>query len=224
MDHHVAFQAPRDDVAGTNMTIFKIIPGITPYSQGIDLMDQHVNAVLHNLAPETVILLEHEDVYTAGTGYKVDELKNTNNIEVIYTGRGGKFTYHGPGQRVIYPILNLNLRTKDIKKYVKDLENWIISTLSEFKITAFIKEGMIGIWVNDKGQHKKIGAIGVRARKWVTYHGIAVNISTDLSKFEGIIPCGISEYGVTSMKELGVEVSIAEFDKVLMRNFCRINE
>jgi lipoyl(octanoyl) transferase len=214
-----------DDIVKSNnhtMTNFTIIPGLTPYSQAIEIMEHHVNSVIQNLSQETVILLEHEDVYTAGTGYKDDELKNTNDIPVIYTGRGGKFTYHGPGQRVIYPIINLNRRTKDIKKYVKDLEDLIITTLAEFGVSAFLKDGMIGIWVSHTGLHKKIGAIGIRARKWVTYHGIAVNISTDLSKFEGIIPCGITDYGVTSMKELGMNISIEEFDEALGRNFERV--
>ena len=208
----------------TAMTNFKIIPGLVPYSQGIEIMEHHLNEAIQNPPQETVILLEHEDVYTAGTSYKPEELKNPDNIPVIYTGRGGRFTYHGPGQRVIYPILNLSLphRLRDIKKYIKDLENWIIATLEEFNISAFTKNNMIGIWVSHNGLHKKIAAIGVRVRKWVTYHGIAVNISTDLSKFDGIIPCGITSYGVTSMKELGVEVSMEEFDVILKRHFERI--
>jgi lipoyl(octanoyl) transferase len=206
------------------MLNWKILPGITSYSQGIAVMDKHVKDVQENPDKEVVLLLEHDDVYTAGTSYDAQELQNPGNIEVAYTGRGGKFTYHGPGQRIIYPILNLasKNREKDIRKYVKDLENVVIDTLSDFKISAFLKEGMIGIWVNDKGLDKKIGAIGVRVQKWVTFHGIAVNISTDLEKFNGIIPCGISDFGVTSMKELGKEVAIEEFDEALMKNFEKI--
>lgn len=204
--------------------MWKILPGLTPYSQAIAIMSRHVKDVQSNPANETILMVEHEDVYTAGTGYKEEELIDPAGIEVIYTGRGGKFTYHGPGQRIIYPILNLsaNGREQDIRKYIKDLETVIICALSDFGIDAFIKEDMIGIWVNHEGQDKKIGAVGVRVRKWVTFHGIAVNISTNLKKFDGIIPCGISDFGVTSIKELGKEVSMDNFDDSLMKYFNEI--
>jgi lipoyl(octanoyl) transferase len=206
------------------MINWHIISGLTPYSQGIEVMEHHLNALLQHSSNETILLIEHEDAYTAGTSYKLDELKNTHDIPVFYTGRGGKFTYHGPGQRVIYPILNLSLpqRTRDIKKYIKDLEYLVIDTVHEFGISAFTKDGMVGIWVLDSGKDKKIGAIGIRVKKWCTYHGIAVNISTDLEKFHGIIPCGISEYGVTSIQELGINITMQDFDIALKRQFEKI--
>ena len=208
------------------MINWRIIPGITTYSQGIEIMEHHLNALHENLHHETVIFLEHEDIYTAGTNYKAEELKNPSNIEVIYTGRGGKFTYHGPGQRVIYPIINLNLpnRVKDIKKYIQDLEEVVIRSLADFEIKAFTKNNMIGIWVEEQNLHKKIAAIGVRVKKWITYHGIAINISTELEKFNGIIPCGIAEYGVTSMKKLGINIELEEFDKVFQKHFEKVFE
>lgn len=206
------------------MLTWKIIPGLTAYSQGMAIMESHLKEVQADPDKEIVMLLEHEHIYTAGTGYDASELKNPGEIEVAYTGRGGKFTYHGPGQRIIYPIINLtnSNREKDLKKYIKDLENTVIASLDNFGIEAFVKEGMVGIWVNHKEEDKKIGAIGVRIQKWVTFHGIAVNISTDLEKFGGIVPCGISDFGVTSMKEIGKEISMEDFDEAFMRNFEKI--
>ena len=206
------------------MLTWKIIPGLTAYSQGVAIMESHLKEVQENPDKEIVILLEHQDIYTAGTGYDASELVNPGEIEVAYTGRGGKFTYHGPGQRVIYPIINLSKknREQDLKKYIKDLEKIVIASLADFDIEAFLKDGMIGIWVNHNGEDKKIGAIGVRIQKWVTFHGIAVNISTDLDKFKGIVPCGISEFGVTSMKEIGKNIEMEEFDETFMQNFDRV--
>lgn len=201
--------------------MWKIIPGLTTYSQGMAIMEHHLKEVKNDSGNEIVILLEHSDIYTAGRSYDESELKNPGNIEVAYTGRGGKFTYHGPGQRIIYPILDLgsSSREQDIRKYIKNLEKAVIQTLTDFGIDAFLKEGLIGIWVNHNGLDKKIAAIGVRLQRWVTFHGIAVNISTDLKKFDGIVPCGISNYGVTSMKELGKEISMEDFDEAFMKNF-----
>lgn len=200
---------------------WQIIPGLTPYKDALDLMEKHVQSMISGEKSEKIILLEHEDVYTSGTGASSNDLINTNNIPVFETGRGGKFTYHGPGQRVIYPMLNLGAsnRTKDIKKYIADLEKWIISTLNDFNIDAFIVEDRVGIWVLDKGLEKKIGAIGVRVKKWITYHGIAVNIFTDLEKFNGIVPCGLKNFGIASMQNLGKSVDFKSFDHALTRRF-----
>ena len=202
-------------------TDWQIIPGLTPYKDALDLMEQHVQSMILGAQPEKIILLEHEDVYTSGTGASSNDLINANNIPVYETGRGGKFTYHGPGQRVIYPMLNLGSaeRTKDIKKYIADLEKWIISTLNDFNIDAFIVEDRVGIWVLDKGLEKKIGAIGVRVKKWITYHGIAVNIFTDLEKFNGIVPCGLKNLGIASMQSLGKSVDFKSFDHALTKRF-----
>ncbi len=208
------------------MVKWQVIPGLSPYEKAINIMEDHAKALQEGNGPEVVMLVEHEDVYTAGTGYKPEELLGVGDIPVFYTGRGGKFTYHGPGQRVAYPLLNLASegRAKDIRQYVRDLEQWVIGSLNDCNIDAFVRDGRVGIWALDGGLEKKIGAIGVRVRKWVTYHGIAVNISTDLSKFRAIIPCGLSEFGVTSMKELGCGIAMKEFDGLLKGNFDRVFE
>lgn len=204
--------------------MWKIIPGLTHYSQGLAVMENHVKEVQQDPSKEVVLFMEHDPIYTAGSSSKENELTNEENLEVAYTGRGGKFTYHGPGQRVIYPILNLssNGREEDIRKYIRDLEEVLISTLFDFGIVAFLKEGMIGIWVNHNGEDKKIAAVGVRIQKWVTFHGVAININTDLEKYRGIIPCGITEFGVTSMKEIGKPILMEDFDEAFMMNFERI--
>jgi len=206
------------------MAFWKIIPGNTPYSQGIAIMEYHLKEVQTDPAKEIVLLMEHADVYTAGTSYDAKELLESGGIEVAYTGRGGKFTYHGPGQRIIYPIINLTKqgRKQDIRQYIQDLEQVTISTLKDLGIDAFLKDGLIGVWVCHNGQDKKIGAIGVRVQKWVAFHGIAINISTDLDKFKGIIPCGIHDYGVTSTQEIGRNFSMQDFDDAFMNNFERI--
>lgn len=206
------------------MEKWQILQGLTPYSYAARLMDQHVHDMIYNGALEKILLLEHDDVYTAGTGASYADLLNAQNIPVIDTGRGGKFTYHGPGQRIIYPMLNLSspTRAKDLKKYVFDLERWIIATLQEFNIDAFIVEDRVGIWVLDHGSEKKIASIGVRVKKWVTYHGIAVNINTDLKKFDGIIPCGLKNYGVTSLQSVEKTVDFLNFDVILKKCFYNI--
>lgn len=203
------------------MIDWQIIRGLTRYKDAVFLMEQHVQSMILNNQPEKIILLEHEDVYTSGTGATNADLINANNIPVFETGRGGKFTYHGPGQRVIYPMLNLasSGREKDIRKYIADLEKWIISTLQEFDIDAFIVKDRVGIWVLDNGLEKKIGAIGVRVKKWITYHGVAVNISTDLDKFNGIVPCGLKDFGVASMQSIGKNIDFQSFDIVLQKQF-----
>ncbi|MGX6960954.1 MAG: lipoyl(octanoyl) transferase LipB [Rickettsia endosymbiont of Pentastiridius leporinus] len=208
-----------------NMVQFITLLQPSDYQDTLALMEDYVNKVINDKAPEIVYLAEHSDVYTAGTNYKQEELLNYNNIPVFYTGRGGKFTFHGAGQRVVYPILNLNLpnRTKDLKLYIKMLEEWIINSLNILGIKAYIIEDKVGIWVKTKNDiPSKIAAIGVRVRKWVTYHGIAVNISTDLDKFNGIIPCGLENSLVTSLNELGIYLQMSEFDRILENEFTKI--
>ena len=201
------------------MLVWQAFKGLSPYNETLALMEQMVGEVIVGARPETVLLVEHEDIYTAGTSAKDDEILNAGNIPVCYTGRGGKFTYHGPGQRVIYPILDLGAqyRQKDLKLYIQDLENWIIVTLQHFGIKAYIVPGRVGIWARGPMGEAKIGAIGVRVKKWVTYHGIAVNISTDLTKFSGIIQCGLKDSPATSMHEIGAKVSMQEFDEALKK-------
>lgn len=201
------------------------LPGLTDYNTGLDLMQQRADDVILSKENEAVFLLEHQDVYTAGTSYKEDELlSNENSIPVIYTGRGGKFTYHGPGQRVIYPILNLanKNRSPDLRLYIRLLEHWIINTLQKIGVNAYTIDGKIGIWVNLNNTPAKIAAIGVRVRKWVTYHGIAINITTDVDKYSGIIPCGINDFPVTSLGSIGTKITMNDFDYLLKKEFEKL--
>lgn len=191
------------------------------YSTALSEMENYVNSMINENSPNKVWLLEHLDVYTGGTSANIKDIIHTKDIEVISTNRGGKFTYHGLGQRIIYPMINLN-DTKDIKLYVSNLENWIISTFNSFDVEAFKKEGMIGIWTLENGIEKKIGAIGIRVKKWIAYHGISININPDITKFSGIVPCGISDFGVTSLHAIKKNVSFSEFDTELKSNFNKV--
>lgn len=206
------------------MPDFLTLPGTSDYLQTLALMEARVSQVINGTEEEIIYLVEHPDVYTAGTSYKIEELLTPTDIPVIYTGRGGKFTYHGKGQRVIYPILDLSQgnRQKDIKLYVRQLEKWIINTLSYFGIHGYIVPDRVGIWVKEGESEAKIAAIGVRIKKWVAYHGIAVNIATHLHKYNGIIPCGIKDFPVTSLLKLGVDISLSEFDKALKQEFKKV--
>ncbi len=204
------------------------LSGITPYGSGLITMEERLHAVIDQSLDEAIYLLEHDHVYTAGRGYNESELVDPGKIPVIYTGRGGKFTYHGPGQRIIYPIIDLRKgsRKRDLKLYIRSIENWIIATLKRLSINAHRVEGMVGIWTNmhPKSEHAKIAAIGIRVSKWVGYHGIAVNISNDLTMYDGIIACGISEFPVTSLSDLGYNISFEQFDaalKIEFQNFLK---
>jgi lipoyl(octanoyl) transferase len=192
---------------------------LTDYQTALEVMEEQVFSVIEGRDPDTIFLIEHPPIYTAGTSADKSELLNKQKFPVIYTGRGGRFTYHGPGQRVIYPIINLNNK-KDLRLYIQTLEKWIINTLAEFDVKAYIIPGKIGIWVKNKQNiDAKIGAIGVRVKKWVSYHGIAVNIDTNLSHYAGIVPCGISDFPVTSLKDIGANVSMKEFDMALKKTW-----
>ncbi len=201
------------------------LPGLVEYQEGIKIMEGQLDRVINSMQPDTIFLLEHKEVYTAGTSHNVEELLKPDSFPVIYTGRGGKFTYHGPGQRIIYPIINLNNtdKVKDLKLYITQLEKWIILTLAELDVNAFTIQGKVGIWVkNSRNIESKIGAIGIRVRKWVTYHGIAVNISPNLDNYSGIIPCGINDFPITSLEDMGINISITEFDIILKKKFIEI--
>lgn len=190
--------------------------------QALEEMQSLCAKVENGEEPETIWLLEHPDVYTKGLSGQDKELINPNSIPVVAVGRGGKFTYHGPGQRIIYPILNLNKRQKDLRLYIQSLEEWVIVTLQELGLKAFRKPGFIGIWTTHNQQDQKIAAIGVRVSKWVTSHGIALNVNPNLSKFRGIIPCGITNFGVTSLQQLGLEISFNQIDEILQRTFKQV--
>ena len=187
-------------------------------------MDQRVEAIAAGSATELVWLLEHPPLYTAGTSARPDELIEAR-FPVHHVGRGGQFTYHGPGQRVVYAMLDLNRRSPDVRAYVATLEEWIIRTLAAFNVRGERRDDRIGVWVRrpDKGEgfEDKIAAIGIRVRRWITLHGIAINVEPDLAHFAGIVPCGVAErrYGVTSMHDLGITAGLADLDVALRREF-----
>lgn len=191
-----------------------------PYEFAVAEMEARVAAIRAGQAPELVWLLEHEALYTAGTSARDSDLVLPARFPVYRTGRGGQFTYHGPGQRVAYVLLDLKKRGSDIRCFVRDLEEWVIVTLAQFNVTGERRAGRIGIWIAGKdGTESKIAAIGVRVRHWVTYHGVALNVSPDLSHYQGIVPCGISEHGVTSLWAEGFPVSMGQVDLALRATF-----
>ncbi|MEO0057228.1 MAG: lipoyl(octanoyl) transferase LipB [Pseudomonadota bacterium] len=187
-----------------------------PYRDALAAMEARNSAVHEGTASELVWLLEHPPVYTAGTSADIAELVDPR-FEVVEAGRGGRYTYHGPGQRIGYLVLDLNRRGKDVRCFVLAIEGWVIATLKTFGVESWRAEGRVGIWTRDiDGREAKIGAIGVRVRRWVTMHGFSVNLDPDLGHFGGIVPCGIAEYGVTSMARLGIPVSAEEWDAALI--------
>ena len=190
------------------------------YRAAIAEMEQRVAAIHARAAGELVWLLEHPPVYTAGTSARDEELLEPGRLPVHRTGRGGRYTYHGPGQRIAYVMLDLRQRGQDVRCYVHQLEEWIIRTLARFGVRGERRDGRVGIWVaRTSGRDEKISAIGVRVRQWVTYHGVALNVDPDLDNYRGIVPCGIAEHGVTSLAALGVDVTMDEVDNVLRATF-----
>jgi lipoyl(octanoyl) transferase len=190
-----------------------------PYPEALAFMEARACAIRAGSAPECVWLLEHPALFTAGTSADPSELLNPQDFAVYEAGRGGRYTYHGPGQRVGYVMLDLEKRGKDIRCFVHALEGWIIDTLAEFDVSAHRADGRIGIWVGEGADEAKIGALGVRVKRWVTLHGFALNVAPDLSHFSGIVPCGIAEYGVTSLAERGKQIPLTEVDAALKRGF-----
>ena len=200
-----------------------------PYPQAMAFMDERVAAIRAGTSPETVWLLEHPPLYTAGTSADISELVDPERFDVFETGRGGRYTYHGPGQRVAYVMLDLKQRGPDVRAYVHNLEEWIIRTLAETGITGERREGRVGIWVQRKAQdgdnlsrEDKIAAIGVRIRRWVTFHGISININPELEHFDGIVPCGIENHGITSYEGLGITINRQDIDDALKRCFIKV--
>lgn len=191
-----------------------------PYPEALAFMEERVAAIQAGEAPECVWLLEHPPLFTAGTSSDPAELFNPLGFPVYEAGRGGRYTYHGPGQRVAYLMLNLDKRGRDIRALVCALEGWIIATLADLGVAARRSPGRIGIWVGDGAGEAKIAALGIRVKRWVTLHGISINVDPDLSHFTGIVPCGISEYGVTSLAALGKETPMSRVDELLQRNFA----
>ncbi len=194
-----------------------------PYPKALRFMEQRVADIIAGTAQEAVWLLEHPSLYTAGTSTNTADLKDADRFPVFQTGRGGQYTYHGPGQRVAYVMLDLNKRKKDIRLYVQELENWLIDTLGGFDVVGEVRDKRVGIWVEHEKQGQKhedkIAAIGVRVRKWVTFHGISLNVSPNLEHFTGIVPCGITQYGVTSLQDLGLKTTMTALDAELKSCF-----
>ena len=201
----------------------KISEYTVAYPDALGVMEARVAAIRDNGADDILWLLEHPSLYTAGTSAKASDLL-TPQFPVYDTGRGGQYTYHGPGQRIGYVMLDLKKRQQspDIKKYVCDLEEWIIRALAHFDVVGERREGRVGIWVVTPSGEKKIAAIGVRIRHWVSYHGVSVNLNPDLTHFGGIVPCGISEFGVTSLHDLGKKISMADLDHALITEFKNV--
>ncbi len=204
------------------------LPGLADYATTLAAMEARVAAIAAGDADEAVWLLEHPPLYTAGTSSKREDLTDPDRFPVHRAGRGGQYTYHGPGQRVAYVMLDLNTRGRDVRKFVGHLEAWIIAALAEFNVTGEIRAGRVGVWVSrpDKPalpggalREDKIAAIGVKLRRWISFHGISLNVDPDLSHFDGIVPCGIRDHGVTSLVDLGLPVTMADVDVALKRGF-----
>lgn len=193
---------------------------LIPYESAMEEMALYVDAIQQNAVNERIWLLEHEHVFTKGTSGEDREALNVGDVPLMTTRRGGRITYHGPGQRVGYMMLDLRTREKDVRLYVQTVEAWLIETLRYFSLDAFTSPGRIGIWVRTQtGEEAKIASIGIRLQKWVSSHGFALNVNPDLTYFKRIIPCGIEQYGVTSLHHLGVKVPIKEVDDVLQKTF-----
>lgn len=200
--------------------------GYVDYPVAVEAMEARAAAIAAGEAGELVWLLEHPPLYTAGVSSKDGDLLDAGRFPVHRTGRGGQFTYHGPGQRVAYVMLDLNARGRDVRSFVRGLEQWIIGALGEFGVPADVREGRVGVWVERKGpgwsREDKIAAIGVKVRKWVSFHGISLNVEPELDHFSGIVPCGIAEHGVTSLVDLGVLATMDEADAALKASFLRV--
>ena len=203
-----------------------VSPGLVDYEPAVAAMEARVAAIAAGEASEAVWLLEHPPLYTAGVSSKDGDLLDAGRFPVHRSGRGGQFTYHGPGQRVAYVMLDLNHRGRDVRGLVRGLERWLIGALDRFGVEAGVRDGRVGVWVERKGagwsREDKIAAIGVKVRKWVTFHGVSLNVEPDLDHFEGIVPCGIAEHGVTSLVDLGAPATMDEADAALMASFREV--
>ncbi|MBF9234187.1 lipoyl(octanoyl) transferase LipB [Microvirga alba] len=212
--------------AGSESVEWVITEGLTGYQEAVAFMEARAAEIAEGRARELVWLVEHPPLYTAGTSAQESDLVDPERFPVHQTGRGGQYTYHGPGQRVAYVMLDLKRRTPDLRRYVAALEAWLITTLDVYNIRGERREDRVGVWVRrpDKGEtaEDKIAAIGIRVRRWVTFHGISLNVEPDLSHFSGIVPCGVTEHGVTSLVDLGRIVTMPEVDAVMRRAFEEI--
>ena len=210
-----------------------ISEGLTDYDEAVTFMEARAAAIAAGTAEEAIWLVEHPPLYTAGTSARIEDLTDPDRFPVYESKRGGQYTYHGPGQRVAYVMLNVAKRGRDVRCFVRQLEQWVIATLDEFNVKGEIRDGRVGVWVvrgdrplgvTGQPQEDKIAAIGIRLRKWVSFHGISINVEPDLEHFTGIVPCGITEHGVTSLVDLGLPVTMADVDVALRRRFEEVFE
>jgi len=211
------------------MVEWKISDGLTGYEEAVAFMEARAEAIARGAAEECIWLLEHPPLYTAGTSARPEDLRAPDLFPVHETRRGGQYTYHGPGQRVAYVMLDVGRRGRDVRCFVRDLEAWVIAALAEFNLAGHVRPGRVGVWIErpDKPplpdgspREDKIAAIGIRLRRWVSFHGISINVEPDLEHFEGIVPCGITGHGVTSLVDLGLPVTMADLDAALRRTFA----
>ncbi|WP_304620454.1 lipoyl(octanoyl) transferase LipB [Paracoccus sediminilitoris] len=207
-----------------------ISDGLTGHDEAVAFMEARVAAILAGEADECIWLVEHPPLYTAGTSARAQDLLNPR-FPVHPTGRGGQYTYHGPGQRIVYVMLDLNRRGRDVRAFVAQLEEWVIAALAEFGVAGRISEGRVGVWVprpekpplfDGTLREDKIAAIGIKLRRWVSFHGISINVEPDLTHYDGIVPCGISGHGITSLVDLGLPVGMDDLDNALRQSFLRI--
>ena len=201
---------------------WEIAADLVPYEAAVARMEREVAAIAKGEAPELVWLLEHPSLYTAGTSAKDSDLISPERFPVHHTGRGGQYTYHGPGQRVAYVMLDLKKRGQDVRAFVAGLEEWLIATLAAFNVKGERREDRVGVWVRRDTGEDKIAAIGIRVRHWVSFHGISLNVDPDLSHFDGIVPCGVREHGVTSLVDLGLPATLADADVALKKSFQNV--
>ena len=203
-------------------------PGLTPYQEACREMEARADAIAQGTADEAIWLVEHPALYTAGSAANPADLLDPDRFPVFPTRRGGQYTYHGPGQRVVYVMLNVGQRGRDVRRFVEQLETWLISTLDQFNVAGEVRPGRVGVWVtrDDKPRtatgapaEDKIAAIGIKMRKWVSFHGLSINVEPDLDHFSGIVPCGIAEHGVTSLVDLGLPVDMGDVDTALKKTF-----
>ena len=213
----------RDDAAPVG---WAVSTGQVPYPAAVAAMEARAAAIADGTAGELVWLLEHPPLYTAGVSAKASDLIEPERFPVFESGRGGQFTYHGPGQRVAYVMLDLTRRGRDVRAFVAALEAWIIDALAAFNVTGELRDGRVGVWIERKGpgwsREDKIAAIGVKLRRWVSFHGISLNVEPDLGHFSGIVPCGQTEHGVTSLVDLGLPVTMDEADAALRASFSKV--
>lgn len=222
MDVEEAHSGSKQASALGDRVEWRISSSNVPYQAALKTMEAHVADMRLGKAGELIWLLEHPPLITAGTSAKREDLLFPDRFEVFDAGRGGQYTYHGPGQRIAYCMLDLTSRGRDLRRFVNMLEEWMISALAELGVRGERREGRVGIWVATQNGEAKIGAIGVRVRHWISFHGISLNVDPDLSHFDAIVPCGVREYGVTSLAELGLRLKSTEVDALLQRHFGRV--